>query len=520
MICNVFKPKRKTDGKKSQQRMYRGRYRLDGDSKLTDVPLHTFDKQVAVERLKKIVREKQQQREGLIASKPQREAAQKPLAEHLEDFIRSRQSIGRDEKYVKELRKKVLKLVEDCGWELPCHVTAESFEAWRNGQEKSAKTLNEYLTAAFTGLRRGELLKLEWRDLHLEAVRPFVNVRASISKNHKQAMLPLHSDLVNALRRYQTAGASETALVFKGIVPRMHIFREDLAAAEIAYVDGKGEFADFHSLRKTFATMLTLAGVPQRVIMELMRHSDMRLTAKTYTDAGMLPTDSNIALLPSINSAPQLAPQSLVQARPALSLVVRETEAPKFAGARMNTGFERDLALPVNECPAMSESEEWCAMQGSNLRANAVFIRVRGRLTHKYTHKVSATTRNLLKSWGRGPICQRRSRRLSWASCARSVPRAAWAPLPSSGRGLDSKLGPLARRANEPGGIVARSAPGPAADRRRVPRRPCGHGRLRGQNDRGKDRLRESHPPGRVSGQRESRPGDVLSAVAGERGDS
>jgi hypothetical protein len=49
---NVFKPKRKTDGKKSQQRMYRGRYRLDGDRKLTDVPLGTFDKQVAAERLK------------------------------------------------------------------------------------------------------------------------------------------------------------------------------------------------------------------------------------------------------------------------------------------------------------------------------------------------------------------------------------------------------------------------------------------------------------------------------------
>jgi integrase len=64
-----------------------------------------------------------------------------------------------------------------------------------------------YLTAAFTGLRRGELLQLEWRDLHLDAERPFVNVRASISKNHKQAMLPLHSDLVAALSRLREAGA-------------------------------------------------------------------------------------------------------------------------------------------------------------------------------------------------------------------------------------------------------------------------------------------------------------------------
>ena len=35
--------------------------------------------------------------------------------------------------------------------------------------------------------------------------------------------------------------------------------------------------------------MLARAGVSPRVAMELMRHSDMRLTAKTYTDAMNLP---------------------------------------------------------------------------------------------------------------------------------------------------------------------------------------------------------------------------------------
>jgi hypothetical protein len=34
-------------------------------------------------------------------------------------------------------------------------------------------------------------------------------------------------------------------------------------------LDDKGEFADFHALRNPFATMLTLAEVSQRVIMEL-----------------------------------------------------------------------------------------------------------------------------------------------------------------------------------------------------------------------------------------------------------
>jgi integrase len=413
MICNVFKPKRKTDGKKSQQRMYRGRYRLDGDRKLTDVPLHTFDKQVAVERLKKIVREKQQQREGLIASKPQREAAQKPLAEHLEDFIRSRQSIGRDEKYVKELRKKVLKLVEDCGWELPCHVTAESFEAWRNGQENSAKTLNEYLgaisglmrwlerrvgtnplrfvekarvggtqqrdrraftleqlgslvavsgdrgvvylTAAFTGLRRGELGQLKWSDVHLDAAKPFINARAAISKNHKQCSLPLTPAVVEKLRQHRPGDAEPGDLVFRRLIPRMDRFRKDLEAAGIPYVDGKGEFADFHALRNTFATMLTLAGVSQRVIMELMRHSDMRLTAKVYTDAGMLPTGDAVMMLPALvmgeQSDSQIDSQKLVTSGLSVSRPVQVLETANVTETLINRGFEADLSHAVPVCP-------------------------------------------------------------------------------------------------------------------------------------------------------------------------
>jgi len=57
--------------------------------------------------------------------------------------------------------------------------------------------------------------------------------------------------------------------------------------------------ADFHSLRHTLATNLARAGTAPRVAMEIMRHSDMRLTAKTYTDAGLLPIADAVLNLPS-----------------------------------------------------------------------------------------------------------------------------------------------------------------------------------------------------------------------------
>jgi len=66
--------------------------------------------------------------------------------------------------------------------------------------------------------------------------------------------------------------------------------------------NARGKRADFHSLRYTLATNLALAGTPPRVAMEIMRHSDMRLTARTYTDAGLLPVWDKVANLPSFTT--------------------------------------------------------------------------------------------------------------------------------------------------------------------------------------------------------------------------
>src|SRR5579862_2708126 len=367
MIKHVYKPSKREGGKRIFDRLYRGRFRLDGDKKITEIPLRTDDKQIAEQRLNKVVLELQREHDGLIAPKQEREAAQKMLAEHVEDFILTRQSVGCDGKYVKELRQKLLKLIDECAWRRPKDATAQSFEVWRARQSKSSETLNEYQiaicglfkwleprlganplrfvqraqtngqkhrercaltvdelrclvaaagprgivyhTAAFTGIRRGELAKLEWRDVNADGENPFIEVRASISKNHKQARQPLPHDLAKALTQYRPVGALPADLVFPRLIPRMIRFRDDLKAAGIDYVNGKGEFADFHAMRKTYGTMLTLLGIPERVIMELMRHSDMKLTAKTYTDAGHLPVAHAVFKLPSLTETEKTAPQ-------------------------------------------------------------------------------------------------------------------------------------------------------------------------------------------------------------------
>jgi hypothetical protein len=61
-----------------------------------------------------------------------------------------------------------------------------------------------------------------------------------------------------------------------------------LRKAGIPFLDERGRRMDYHALRTTFITRLSTMKVHPRLAMELARHSDMRLTMKTYTDVGQL----------------------------------------------------------------------------------------------------------------------------------------------------------------------------------------------------------------------------------------
>ncbi len=356
MMQHVFKAKRMVKGKLRVARTFTGQYRLSGDVKVIRVPLGVSDKQVAQEKLRRIVKELEQEREGLLPPKEQRDAATLPIADYIDEFVQSLRGLGRDDKYVSEVRRKLFRLADDCIWKTARELNGYSFEKWRARQSLSAKTRNEYhsalagfcnwlearthvnpmrtvqrvemrgtriwfrrsltllelrrlisvsddrgivyLVAGTTGLRRGELKVIQWRDVHL-GDRPYIAVRASISKNHQDAMQPLTPDSAEALLRLRGSDPQPNELVFDRI-PRMKRFRLDLLAAGIPYVDAKEERADFHSLRITFGTLLMLAGVPEIVRMKLMRHSDMRLTQKVYTDASMIPIWDGAAALPTL----------------------------------------------------------------------------------------------------------------------------------------------------------------------------------------------------------------------------
>ena len=166
-------------------------------------------------------------------------------------------------------------------------------------------------------MRRAELAELLRSDLNLEAEQPFVNVRASTTKNHKQAILALHADLVSELRKLLAQLPPNENKLLAHLMPKMSVFKNDLKAAGIEFLNAEGKRADFHSLRHTLATNLARAGTSPRIAMEVMRRSDIKLTTKTYTDAGLLPVADAVVKLPSLMSkarSTQIGTQSLFRA--------------------------------------------------------------------------------------------------------------------------------------------------------------------------------------------------------------
>lgn len=140
-----------------------------------------------------------------------------------------------------------------------------------------------YRFMLLTGLRRQEVEDLRWGDARLDAVRPFIQLRAVATKARRADTLPLSADLAVELRSMR-GEAGDADAVFPAGVPTMDEHRAYLTAAEIDWKDAEGRRVDVHAMRHTFGTLLSKSGTAPREAMELMRHSDLRLTMNFYTD--------------------------------------------------------------------------------------------------------------------------------------------------------------------------------------------------------------------------------------------
>ena len=111
MEARIYKPKRLQNGKRTTGRLYRARIKLAGDSKVRDIALQVSDKQVAQQKLNKLIQELEHESAGLIPAKGEREAAQSPLLDLVSEYVNELTILGRSADHLRHVDKRLRRLV-------------------------------------------------------------------------------------------------------------------------------------------------------------------------------------------------------------------------------------------------------------------------------------------------------------------------------------------------------------------------------------------------------------------------
>jgi integrase len=145
-----------------------------------------------------------------------------------------------------------------------------------------------YLTAAFTGLRRGELVALRWRDVdfprrHIRVTASYTERALTTPKSGKVRSVPLAPQVAEALARLNNASAypEPDDLVFPGIVGEYLDASALYRRYKLALKRAGLRSLRFHDLRHTFGTQVI--GNPNVSILQLkkwMGHADIDTTMK------------------------------------------------------------------------------------------------------------------------------------------------------------------------------------------------------------------------------------------------
>jgi integrase len=131
----------------------------------------------------------------------------------------------------------------------------------------------------YTGMRRGELFKLEWRDIDLK--EGYIYLRKEITKTGKPRSVPMFSNVKAIFEGiYNEAGEIEkTNEVFPGILSQTNAFSTKFreVCSELGWHD-----LTVHSLRHTFSTRCNKYGVSPFAQKALLGHSKLTMTDR-YT---------------------------------------------------------------------------------------------------------------------------------------------------------------------------------------------------------------------------------------------
>ncbi len=210
-----------------------------------------------------------------------------------------------------------------------------------------------------TGFRAAEVSSLTPSSFDLDADTPTITCSAGYTKNGKEARQPIHPTLAEALRPWLKGkqlgvpvcplpeGKAGALLQADMKAARERWIDEGADEAERAArassdflrpVDAAGRVADFHALRVSYISAVVRGGASLKAAMELARHSDPKLTLRTYARMSLADLGDAVPALPGRDSDPttQAARATGTDGKPSdgLSGICRVESAGTRSGAR------------------------------------------------------------------------------------------------------------------------------------------------------------------------------------------
>jgi integrase len=125
------------------------------------------------------------------------------------------------------------------------------------------------LIALYTGMRRGEILGLRWRDV--DVAQRCITLEAARTKTGKGRTIPIPACLMESVHAL-VGQSADSVFAYRNFDKQ---FRATVRRAKIDPIR-------FHDLRHSYATRLLLSGVDLRTVQELLGHASVT-TTQLYT---------------------------------------------------------------------------------------------------------------------------------------------------------------------------------------------------------------------------------------------
>lgn len=155
-----------------------------------------------------------------------------------------------------------------------------------------------FATALYTGMRRGELLALEWSDIDFKNSRLKVNKQlykgvAQPTKTNKERIVDIPPNLLELLKQEKQNCNILTKYVFHGLkgqpihpyyMEEKHFHPIIKACNEILDEENQIIKFRFHDLRHSYATYLLSRSVPVKYVQKQLGHASAKMTLDVYAN--------------------------------------------------------------------------------------------------------------------------------------------------------------------------------------------------------------------------------------------